>query len=75
MAAQTVKERGNYVLTVKEIIIESADDVAKLPTSTTYGSFEAGNSVNEPIGVGSFAYTGDLTLIYQLGLDNTWKAV
>ena len=40
MDAITMKIRKNYTVSdVKEIMIDSADDVDKLPTSNTVGSF------------------------------------
>ena len=75
MDAITVKIRGKYVIPdTKEIMIGSTADVSKLPTTTTYGTFTSPNA-NEPVGVGSIAYTPDMGSVYQLGVDNTWHEV
>lgn len=75
MDAITVKIRGKYVIPdTKEIMIGSTADVSKLPTATTYGTFTSPNA-NEPVGVGSIAYTPDMGSVYQLGVDNTWHEV
>lgn len=75
MDAITMKIRGNYVVSdVKEIMINSADDVDKLPTSNTVGSF-TDSDANEPCAIGSVAYTPDFSFICQLGTDNVWHEV
>ena len=75
MDAITVKIRGKYVIPdTKEIMIGSTADVSKLPTTTTYGTFTSPNA-NEPVGVGSIAYTPNMGSVYQLGVDNTWHEV
>lgn len=75
MDAITVKIRGKYVIPdTKEIMIGSTADVSKLPTTTTYGTFTSPNA-NEPVGVGSIAYTPNMGSVYQLGVDNTWHKV
>lgn len=75
MDAITVKIRGKYVIPdTKEIMIGSTADVSKLPTTTTYGTFTSPNA-NEPVGVGSIAYTPDMGSVYQLGVDNIWHKV
>lgn len=58
----------------KQIIMKSASDVSKLPTSTTYGSFGITN-VDTPCDIGSIAYTADLAYICMLGPDNQWHEV
>lgn len=75
MDAITMKVRGNYVVSgVAEIMISSADDVEKLPTSTTLGTFE-NDGANERVAIGSIAYTSDFSFICQLGIDNQWHEV
>lgn len=75
MDAITVKIRGKYVIPdTKEIMIGSTADVSKLPTTTTYGTFTSPNA-NEPVGVGSIAYTPNMGSVYQLGVDNIWHKV
>lgn len=73
MDAITMKIRKNYIVSdVKEIMINSVDDVDKLPTSNTVGSF-LDSDTNEPCAIGSVAYTPDFSFIYQLGVDNIWR--
>lgn len=75
MDAITIKNRGDYVVSdVKEIMIGSAADVDKLPTSTDFGKFDNCDA-NEPCAIGSVAYTSDFKFICQLGIDNTWHEV
>ena len=72
MDAITMKIRKNYTVSdVKEIMIDSADEVDKLPTSNTVGSF-ANSDANQPCAIGSVAYTPDFSFICQLGVDNIW---
>lgn len=75
MDAITMKIRGDYVVPgVKEIMISSADDVEKLPTSTTVGKFDS-KGANEIVAIGSIAYTSDFSFICQLGINNEWHEV
>jgi len=75
MDALTLRIRGKYVVPdVKEILISSASDVSKLPTSTTAGTFDNVNA-NYPVGVGSIAYTADMSSVYQLNLEDEWVEV
>lgn len=51
----------------KEFLIDSASDIAGLPTATTNGT-----AINGICAPGSVAYTPDLKIIYLLGNDNVW---
>lgn len=51
----------------KEFLLDSAEDVASLPTST-----KEGNGVSGIAAPGSFAYTADGAHVYMLGNDDVW---
>lgn len=75
MDAVTMKIRGDYVVPdIKEIMIGSAADVSKLPTTKKVGTF-TDSDANDLLAVGSIAYTADFSLICQLGVDDKWHEV
>lgn len=50
----------------KEFMMKTSSDVADLPNSQTESN---------PATAGSKAYTQDMTKIYMLGIDDTWREV
>lgn len=85
MEAKCVAVNGKPVVDyTKTIMIKSSLDVDKLPTSTKKGTFDTSNDpeplysyqdANDYCGVGSIAYTEDLSFVVQLGLDDKWHEV
>lgn len=60
MGYAQIKAKGNMVTEVDEYMVESADDVANLPTTALPGSI---------------AYTADLSYVAQKDLDGTWASI
>jgi len=54
----------------KEYLIDSASDVANLPTSSTDGTGVSGRCA-----AGSIAYDAGVTFVYMLGNDDVWHEV
>lgn len=85
MEAKCVAVNGKPVVDyTKTIMIKNSLDVDKLPTSTKKGTFDTSNDpeplysyqdANDYCGIGSIAYTEDLSFVAQLGLDDKWHEV
>ena len=67
MAVYVVKRGGEgHTMHYIEAMISSESDVANLPNR---------NTQNDKADPGSVAYLQDMSKLYMLGIDNTWREV
>ena len=63
----------------KEFLLDTVDDVAKLPTSKKMGTQEVTKEsdtiINDICGIGSQAFVIENSSVYILGNDDTWHEI